>query len=242
MSASKQPGIFYVNSVITSPTLSHEAFTKWYDTVHIPDILKTSGIKSAYRYYAISPRDHSNPYLALYPLKDVDFLESAEFHGIPVQSEILRVSGEGSGNSFDVAGFDTRPCVLVKVVEREEGGEKGCYVLSQLRTLPLWTKNASGPAPFVVVLAFDTPGSNLEDLPFLPLEPGIRRTRLYRTHFTPKNSLPQQGQVKVQEYLALLEVETEELALAFEQTKESFKADVQGFRLLGGFGDTDAVY
>jgi hypothetical protein len=82
----------------------------------------------------------------------------------------------------------------------------------------------------------------LENLPFLPVKPGIRRTRLYKTHFTEMNSLPQQQKEAIPEYLALLEVETKELALGFENAKEEFKAKVVAFRLLGGFGETDVVY
>jgi hypothetical protein len=36
------PGLLFVNSKITSPDLSPEAFKRWYEDVHIPDIFKTS--------------------------------------------------------------------------------------------------------------------------------------------------------------------------------------------------------
>ena len=100
-----------------------------------------------------------------------------------------------------------------------------------------------GPAPFLVILQFDTPGSELENLPFLPLREGIRRTRLYRTHWREKNSLPQQREPGfVPEYLALLEVETELMAEAFEAEKETFKAKVGSFRLVGAFGQVEVAY
>jgi hypothetical protein len=99
------------------------------------------------------------------------------------------------------------------------------------------------PAPFLVLLQFDTTGSELENLPFLPVRDGIRRTRLYKTHWTEKNSLPHQREVgRFPEYLAILEVESEIMASAFEAEKGTFKANVQSFRLLGGFGETEVVY
>jgi hypothetical protein len=39
------PGLLFVNSKITSPSLSPEAFTEWYQDVHIPDIFNTSVIR-----------------------------------------------------------------------------------------------------------------------------------------------------------------------------------------------------
>jgi hypothetical protein len=126
---SKTPGLFYVNSKITDPELTPQVFTRWYETVHIPDILATpspTGIKGAVRYHA----EHSDrPYLALYPLADVDFLESQEFHSIPVKSELL----PKSGSSFDVASFDARPLVHIKTY-RNRNAEPGTKGLNYLLT------------------------------------------------------------------------------------------------------------
>lgn len=36
------PGLLFVNSKLTSLALSPEAFTDWYNDVHVPDVLKTS--------------------------------------------------------------------------------------------------------------------------------------------------------------------------------------------------------
>jgi hypothetical protein len=101
----------------------------------------------------------------------------------------------------------------------------------------------AGRAPFLVILQFDTPGSELENLFFLLVRDGIRRTRLYKTHWREKNSVPHQREVgRVPEYMALLEVESEIMSEAFESAKETFKARVRSFRLLGGFGETAVVY
>lgn len=107
----EQPGLLYVNSKITnSDLLSPELFTHWYEEEHIPDIFKTSGIKSAYRYHTTAGDAGEKvivdrPYLALYPLRDVAFLESTEFKSIPVHSDLVKTE---SRCIFDLADFDTR--------------------------------------------------------------------------------------------------------------------------------------
>jgi len=52
-----------------------------YEGVHIPDIFKTSGIKEASRWKSIDPAGE-RPYLAMYPLEDLDFLQTDEFKGL----------------------------------------------------------------------------------------------------------------------------------------------------------------
>lgn len=101
------PGLLFVNSKIISPQLSTSLFTQWYEEEHIPDIFHTSGIKTAYRYYTTSqnPTSIDRPYLALYPLKDVAFLQTTEFRSIPVHSELVPTDNKCI---FDLADFDTR--------------------------------------------------------------------------------------------------------------------------------------
>lgn len=100
-----QPGILFVNSKITSDTLSASTFTSWYEGVHIPDIFVTSGIKTALRYVSTAPDAVERPYLALYPVRDVGWLSSDEFKSIPVHSDVLP---NESGAIFELADFDTR--------------------------------------------------------------------------------------------------------------------------------------
>ena len=79
----KEPGLLLVISKLTRPNeVSPQAFTKWYENVHIPDILKTSGMKEASRWESTNPADE-RPYLALYPLRDLGFLQTDEFKGEP---------------------------------------------------------------------------------------------------------------------------------------------------------------
>lgn len=117
------PGLLYVNSKIISPALSSELFTQWYEDIHIRDIFVTSGIKTAFRYYTASsePETIDRPYLALYPLKDVAFLDSAEFKAIPVHSDVLPVD---SKCIFDLANFDTR--YYTNIGELEGHGDSQC--------------------------------------------------------------------------------------------------------------------
>lgn len=114
-----KPGLLYVNSKITSPLLTVPAFTTWYEDIHIRDIFVTSGMKAAFRYESTTPTEVERPYLAVYPVRDVDFLQSDEFKSIPVHDGSL--PGE-SKCIFDLADFDTRYYELLK---KGEGDLKG---------------------------------------------------------------------------------------------------------------------
>lgn len=118
MPSAKGPGILYVNSKITDRALSTDLFTKWYEEVHIPDIFETGGIKTAFRYYSTNGDGVERPYLALYPVKDVAFLQSNEFLSIPVHSTIL----PGTQAIFDLADFDTRYYSYLGTVKKNESG------------------------------------------------------------------------------------------------------------------------
>ena len=75
----KAPGLFLVNSKITRPDiLNEESFIKWYSDDHIPEILGTSGVKSALRFKNADPKAY-RPYLVLYPMDDIGFTQSDEF-------------------------------------------------------------------------------------------------------------------------------------------------------------------
>lgn len=113
---SAQPGIFFVNSKITSDTLSPQVFNRWYQDVHIPDILATSGIKAAFRYLSTTPEVAERPYLAVYPVQDVAWVRSDEFKSIPVHSDMLPNESKAI---FEIADFDSRVYVLLG----KKGGE-----------------------------------------------------------------------------------------------------------------------
>lgn len=119
------PGLFFVNSKISKPDeLSPEVFTKWYEEVHIPDIFKasTEGIDSGFRYYTTDASPVDRPYLALYPLRDVKFLSTPEFFGLPAHSDLLPGP---SHFIFDVANFATRFYLRGDVTQSEENAASG---------------------------------------------------------------------------------------------------------------------
>ncbi|TKA74538.1 hypothetical protein B0A49_02989 [Cryomyces minteri] len=110
-------GLLYVYSKIICPTLSPARFAQRYEEVHIPDIFKTSGIKTAYHYLtaSLSPEAIDRPYLALYPLEDLHSLRTDDLKGIPVHHDIL----PGTKAIFDVAEFDTRYYAHVQTFETD---------------------------------------------------------------------------------------------------------------------------
>jgi hypothetical protein len=113
------PGLLYVNSKVKdTQNMSPELYTKWYEDIHIRDILETTGIKSAFRYYSTTPDSVERPYLALYPLKDMKFLTTEEFRSIPVDSELL----PDQRPIFEFADFDTRYYTHLKTVNHSNNG------------------------------------------------------------------------------------------------------------------------
>lgn len=97
--------LLYVTSRVRSPpTISVDGFHAWYDNVHVPDVLKTSAVDTAYRYNAAT---ESMPwrFLAIYPVHDMPRFTKEEYFSIPATSDAL----PGPTHScFDVAQFDIR--------------------------------------------------------------------------------------------------------------------------------------
>jgi hypothetical protein len=126
------PGILWVNSKITKPeAVSTDVFTKWYETVHIPDIFEKQGpngegIKAAYRYKSIDPTAE-RPYLAVYPVNTLDYLQTKEFKSIPVHSDLF----PAPHSCFDFADFDTRYYEHLQTYE-PEGRKSGTLRISML--------------------------------------------------------------------------------------------------------------
>jgi hypothetical protein len=106
----KGPGLLYVNSKIENPDILTESqFLKWYTQDHIPEIIATSGVNSAFRFK--SPDEKAEkPYLALYPMEDIAFTQGDEFKKISVHSDLL----PNRGPIYDLADFDTRYYGLVQ--------------------------------------------------------------------------------------------------------------------------------
>jgi hypothetical protein len=198
VSKASGPGLLYVNSKIISPDLSPELFTEWYQDIHIRDIFLTTGIKSAFRYFTSSsePATIERPYLALYPLKDVAFLNSAEFKAIPIHSDILPVE---SKSIFDLADFDTRYYTNIGKL----GGESGSQCKSnQSRsiTCSIVLSLAADPRLFIASVQFDLPPdiTSSDDTEIVNWyasqhsRNSLARIRMYRLLFARQNRLTQE--------------------------------------------------
>jgi hypothetical protein len=166
---SATPGILFVNSKITSDALTQEVFTDWYESVHIPDIFVTSGIKSAFRYKSPTPETVERPFLAIYPVKDVQWLFSDEFKSIPVYSDMLPVESKAI---FDLADFDTRYYATLDT--KTEAGRQG-------------------PAKAVVIVQFDNANDDAAKLyeASTPAATKPVRSRVMKLNFSRQNRLPE---------------------------------------------------
>jgi hypothetical protein len=124
---SPTPGLLWVNSRITTPEiLSDSEFHTWYNETHIPDIFKTSQMRSAFRYKSIDPAAKA-PYLNIYPVPDWSWLEGDEFKSIPTKAECFKVP---SKECFECIAFEIRFYEYVHGYEPEgtKAGESKCGV------------------------------------------------------------------------------------------------------------------
>ena len=124
------PGILFVRSRISptsKDTLTESKFLEWYDDEHIPEVVSTSGIRSAFRYVdanKTSPMGNSQnmkPFLAFYPMLDLVFTLSDEFKKIKVASSDL----PGSGIIYDLADMDVSYLGFLGATPRKEGKDRG---------------------------------------------------------------------------------------------------------------------
>ena len=58
-----------------------ETLIKWYDEIHIREVIATSGINTAVRYDALSPNAQMQCLVA-YPVDDIGFVATPEFNSI----------------------------------------------------------------------------------------------------------------------------------------------------------------
>ncbi|KAK4651980.1 hypothetical protein QC762_0098290 [Podospora pseudocomata] len=124
-----KPGNIAVRSRPSSPLLTPIIFQKWYEDIHIPDVLGTGHVKSATRYRTSDPR--SMPFLAIYQLPDMNWLheDGCLFWKIPLRSKVL----PGDNTSiFDVAEFKTEFFETIDTVQFGKPVDDDSNVASKL--------------------------------------------------------------------------------------------------------------
>ncbi|KAI4694393.1 hypothetical protein J4E81_006610 [Alternaria sp. BMP 2799] len=129
-SAIQGPGILFVRSRISpsaNDILSEPTFLAWYDNEHIPEVVSTSGVDSAFRFIDIhksSPignEQNPKPFLACYPMEDLAFTLGDEFKKIGFKSSAL----PGSGVIYDLADMDVSYLGIVGNAPKRKEGEEG---------------------------------------------------------------------------------------------------------------------
>jgi hypothetical protein len=119
------PGLMFVSSAITNTTeLSEETFHKWYNDIHIPDVLKTGAVKHVARFKNADP-GVEYPFVVLYVLPDLAFAASEEFKTIPNRHPML----PGSGLCFDSMKFDIRFYRLIQEDPETDSGAGICNLI-----------------------------------------------------------------------------------------------------------------
>ena len=95
-SASMKParGILLVLSSCKD-TAREEEFNRWYDDIHIPDILDTGAFHTAYRYESLDPEATKAKYLAIYETDNIEPAKAREELGK------VRADWEQRGRLFD---------------------------------------------------------------------------------------------------------------------------------------------
>jgi hypothetical protein len=121
------PGIIWTASKLeATDKVPPELFKKWYETVHIPEIIavKPGGVVAASRYQCMDP-ERAAPYLAVYSLPDLGYLQTPEFKSVSMSDPMLP---EG-GPVHKFVAFDTRFYQRVQVVERPGASKERAPIL-----------------------------------------------------------------------------------------------------------------
>ncbi|TKA62772.1 hypothetical protein B0A49_09097 [Cryomyces minteri] len=118
-------GLLFATSKIKNPELSDDIYNKWYNDIHLPDVLATGCAPIALR-YKNKNKDAKMPYLALYPLDDLALLESEKFKNIPLTSDVL----PGGGEAFENIEFAIRTYLPIQKFEGqiEKSGRGNCII------------------------------------------------------------------------------------------------------------------
>ncbi|CAK7215426.1 hypothetical protein SCUCBS95973_002468 [Sporothrix curviconia] len=235
-------GILWINSKVTDPlSLPVDEFTRWYEDVHIPDIIaaRDGGIISSWRYQC-TDAGRAAPYLAVYKCPNMGFIQSTEFKSIPMTHHSL----PGNGPIHRFADFDAR---FLKHVETWSSPDA-----ADGRTATL-VSEAIEPAADLGADAFNEwfRSEHIQEVAKLP---GWRRTSRFEMVFKKQNKDdPTSAAIITPHFLALHEFAdgadfipaAGALALFPPQPSAKSKAvldgarkvDVAAFSFLRGFGD-----
>ncbi|KAK5694018.1 hypothetical protein LTR97_009636 [Elasticomyces elasticus] len=89
------PGLMFATSRSIPPTTEAQ-LNNFYQNEHLPDVLSYGAVKMTKRYKNVNP-ESAFPYLALYPVDDVDYFKSKDFEKVVEETKLSRTFG---GKSF----------------------------------------------------------------------------------------------------------------------------------------------
>ncbi|KAK3632838.1 hypothetical protein LTR56_016161 [Elasticomyces elasticus] len=78
------------------PPITEAQLNEFYQDEHLPDVLSYGAVKMTKRYKSVDPNSKF-PYLALYPVDDVNYFTSPEFENVVEETKLSRTFG---GKSF----------------------------------------------------------------------------------------------------------------------------------------------
>lgn len=115
-------GLLIAHTKPKHPDLTDETFNKWYDTVHLQDVINGGLGDLAVRYKSLDPSTKL-PYIALYRVPDLSFLADTEKMGaIPKTSDMLPPPHDWQ----EVLDHDVRGYVRVQTYEGPNGNNGKC--------------------------------------------------------------------------------------------------------------------
>jgi len=224
------PGLLYV---LSKPKGIDEAlFTKWYDEVHVPDVIASGGFKTGTRYKAFNPKEvaGSKEYLAIYPTDDVNFFNSKEFENLPLHDKMLENKDNKDGSAGAVIDFEQRRYEFIQEYGQKFEGSKA----------PIKLLLSAGLTPEKGTDQDFDDWYRQEHLEDLSKVTGYVRSRRYKLISCPSGGNPP-------EYLAIHEYEGDEMPQAEinktiepewcqKTLKGASQVELNGFKLHKGFG------
>lgn len=196
--------VFVQSKIRPGVELSPSVFRKWYEEVHIRDLLETPGVGTVFRYVNATAADEAQfpgfPYLAVYPEVSREWLlsETCEFLKVPLHSDLLPGP---NGFVFDVADFVIGAYQEVGSIEDGAFGGEFCRPRCSAccDAWPYWMLTPTGPPKHVVVVPIDaavaesqTPEEVLR--PSLAIDSPVRSV-LLRYDFSPAKTPPRSAEI-----------------------------------------------